>query len=168
VLLAGDGTPKITDFGLAKSLSDQSGLTATESTLGSPSYMAPEQAEGHARDVDPDADVYALGAILYELVTGRPPFKGTTLVETIEQVKGSEPVPPSRLVPKLPRDIETIALRCLQKEPAQRYPRAAAPNGSGMRSRSASSAARPRHCSWTPPSRPTPSRAPSRFPSSRA
>jgi WD40 repeat protein len=117
---------KITDFGLAKSLSDQSGLTATESILGSPSYMAPEQAEGHARDAGPAADVYALGAILYELVTGRPPFRGATVFETIEQVKATEPVPPSRLVPKLPRDIETIALQCLQKEPARRYPSAAA------------------------------------------
>ncbi len=121
VLLAADGTPKITDFGLAKSLNLDSGLTGTEAILGTPSYMAPEQAEGKAKEVGPLADVYALGTILYELVTGRPPFKGTTIQETLEQVKSAEAVPPSRLVPGLPRDLETIGLKCLQKEPARRY-----------------------------------------------
>ena len=121
VLLAADGTPKITDFGLAKSLGADSGLTQTDSVLGSPAYMAPEQAEGKAKHVGPFADVYALGAILYELLTGRPPFRGATALETLEQVKSAEPVPPSRLVPGTPRDVETIALKCLQKDPARRY-----------------------------------------------
>ena len=121
ILIAADGTPKVADFGLAKVLDVESGLTATESILGSPSYMAPEQAEGKAKQVGPLADVYALGAILYELLIGRPPFRGTTVLETLEQVKTAEPVPPSRLVPGLPRDAETIALKCLQKDPAKRY-----------------------------------------------
>jgi hypothetical protein len=121
ILIAADGTPKIADFGLAKRLSAESGLTATESILGTPSYMAPEQAEGNTKQVGPLADVYALGTILYELLTGRPPFRGTTVLETLEQVKTAEPVPPSRLVPGTPRDLETIALKCLQKDPAKRY-----------------------------------------------
>ena len=87
ILLAADGTPKITDFGLAKSLASDSGLTRTDSIMGSPSYMAPEQAEGKTKQVGPLADVYALGAILYELLTGGPPFRGTTALETLEQVK---------------------------------------------------------------------------------
>ncbi len=126
VLLAADGTPKITDFGLAKSLEGDSGLTATDSIMGSPSYMAPEQAEGKAKQVGPSADIYALGAILYELLTGRPPFRAATVLETLEQVRATEPVPPSRLVPGLSRDIDTIALKCLQKEPERRYDSAAA------------------------------------------
>jgi eukaryotic-like serine/threonine-protein kinase len=121
VLLAADGTPKITDFGLAKSLNLDSGLTGTEAILGTPSYMAPEQAEGKAKQVGPLADVYALGTILYELLSGRPPFKGTTIAETLELVKSVEAVPPSRFVPGLPRDLETIGLKCLNKEPAKRY-----------------------------------------------
>jgi WD40 repeat protein/serine/threonine protein kinase len=126
VLVAADGTPKITDFGLAKSLAGDSGLTQTGAIVGTPDYMAPEQAEGKPRDVGPLADVYALGAILYELLTGRRPFRGATVLETLHQVRTTEPVRPSRLVPGLRRDVETIALKCLQKEPAKRYASAAA------------------------------------------
>jgi serine/threonine-protein kinase len=126
ILLEPDGTPKITDFGLAKSLNADSGLTRSDSILGTPGYMAPEQAAGTVRLVGPLADIYALGAILYELLTGRPPFRGATALETLAQVKTAEPVPPSRLVPGLSRDVETIALKCLQKEPGKRYATAAA------------------------------------------
>jgi eukaryotic-like serine/threonine-protein kinase len=122
ILMTPDGDGKIADFGLAKLLNANSGLTATESILGSPSYMAPEQAEGKTREAGPAADVYALGAILYEQLIGRPPFRGATLIETLQQVKTAEPVPPSRLVPGLPPDVETIALKCLQKDPKKRYP----------------------------------------------
>ena len=126
ILLTADGTPKITDFGLAKSLDSESGLTATDSILGSPSYMAPEQAEGRTKQLGPPADIYAMGASSYELLTGRPPFRGATVMETLEQVRTTEPVAPSRLVPRLPRDVETIALKCLQKEPGKRYESATA------------------------------------------
>jgi serine/threonine-protein kinase len=115
------GIPKIADFGLAKRLAEESGQTRSGTILGTPSYMAPEQAEGRSKEVGPLADQYSLGAILYELLTGRPPFNGATLWETIEQVRSQEPVPPSRLQPKVPRDLETICLKCLQKEPAKRY-----------------------------------------------
>lgn len=121
ILIAGDGQPKITDFGLAKSLESASGLTQTESILGTPSYMAPEQAEGRTKQAGPPADIYALGAIFYETLTGRPPFKAATILQTLEQVKNLEPVLPSRLVPGLPRDAETICLKCLEKEPHRRY-----------------------------------------------
>ena len=121
VLLTAEGQPKVTDFGLAKALGAESGLTRTDSILGSPSYMAPEQAEGRARAVGPAADLYSLGAVLYELLTGRPPFRGATVFQTLDQVKSAEPVAPSRLVPGLSRDVETIVLKCLQKEPKRRY-----------------------------------------------
>jgi tetratricopeptide (TPR) repeat protein len=122
VLLTADGTPKISDFGLAKKL-DVPGQTHTGAVMGTPSYMAPEQAGGH-KDVGAAADVYALGAILYECLTGRPPFKAATTVDTILQVKNDEPVPPRRLQSKVPRDLETICLKCLQKKPSTRYARA--------------------------------------------
>jgi WD40 repeat protein len=119
VLLAEDGTPKITDFGLARKL-DEAGQTATGAVLGTPSYMAPEQAGG-SKDIGPPADIYALGAILYECLTGRPPFRAATALDTLMQVVADEPVPPSRLAPKVPRDLENICLKCLQKEPHKRY-----------------------------------------------
>ncbi|HWG43464.1 MAG TPA: protein kinase, partial [Gemmataceae bacterium] len=121
VLLAADGTPKITDFGLAKHLETPSGQTQTGQVMGTPEYMAPEQAAGQVRAIGPATDGYALGAILYALVTGRPPFRGVTVLDTLEQVRQREPVPPGQLQPKLPRDLGTICLKCLQKEPAKRY-----------------------------------------------
>ncbi len=126
VLLTNDGIPKLADFGLAKSIDSDSGLTQSGAIMGSPSYMAPEQAEGNAKRVGSAADLYALGVILYELLTGRPPFRGATVFETVQQVKTAEPVPPSRLVPGVPGDVETIVLKCLQKDPARRYESAAA------------------------------------------
>src|SRR5262249_56514698 len=93
------------------------GQTQSGTIVGTPSYMAPEQAGGKNKGIGPATDVYALGAILYELLSGRTPFWGATVLETLQQVKASEPVPPSRLVPALPRDLETIALKCLQKDP---------------------------------------------------
>jgi serine/threonine protein kinase/WD40 repeat protein/tetratricopeptide (TPR) repeat protein len=115
--------PKITDFGLAKQISASitSGQTQSGAVLGTPSYMAPEQAVGKAREVGPAADIYALGAVLYELVTGRPPFLADTPLETLQQVARDEPVMPSRLQRAMARDLETICLKCLQKEPHKRY-----------------------------------------------
>jgi serine/threonine-protein kinase len=121
VLLTTDGVPKITDFGLAKKLDEAAGLTGTGEIMGTPSYMAPEQTGQFVHPVGPATDVYALGAILYELLTGRAVFKGATPVDTVYQVVHQEPVPPRRLQPKVPRDLETICLKCLQKEPAKRY-----------------------------------------------
>ena len=127
-MFGSDGTPKITDFGLAKRLEEE-GYTETGQVLGSPSYIPPEQAQGRAKEVGPAADVYALGAILYEMLTGRPPFKGTTPVETVMQVLNEDPVPPSHLQPQVPRDLETICLKCLAKEPHKRYPSRAGAGG---------------------------------------
>ncbi len=121
VLCTFDGIPKITDFGLAKRIDSDDGHTESGQVMGSPSYMAPEQAKGHSRNVGPAADVYALGAILYEMLTGRPPFKAELPVETMRQVVDDDPVAPSQLVPRVPRDLETISLRCLRKDPARRY-----------------------------------------------
>ncbi len=114
-------TPKITDFGLAKQLHNDGGQTESGMIMGTPSYMAPEQAEGRSREVGPAADVYGLGAILYEMLTGRPPFTAESPVETVLLLFQAEPVAPSRLQPKIPRDLETICLTCLQKEPRRRY-----------------------------------------------
>jgi WD40 repeat protein/tRNA A-37 threonylcarbamoyl transferase component Bud32 len=121
VLLTADNQPKITDFGLAKRLDQYSGHTASGAIVGTPSYMAPEQVGGSRYKVGPAADVYALGTILYELLTGRPPFVAETPGETFLQVQNEEPVSPSLLRPKLPRDLETICLTCLAKSPPQRY-----------------------------------------------
>jgi hypothetical protein len=118
--------PKITDFGLAKRLDVEGGQTQTGVVMGTPSYMAPEQAEGRLAEVGPAADVYALGATLYEMLTGRPPFKGTTVLETLEHVRTLDPVPPRALQPGVPRDLEVICLKCLEKRPADRYDSAAA------------------------------------------
>jgi serine/threonine-protein kinase len=126
VLLTSDGSPKISDFGLAKRLDDPVGQTASAAWLGTPCYMAPEQAAGRNREVGVPADVYALGSILYELLTGRPPFRAVTVADTLQQVKTDDPVPPSRLAAKVPRDLETICLKCLLKEPSWRYPSAGA------------------------------------------
>ena len=116
---------KITDFGLAKQTEVDSGQTRSDAVIGTPSYMAPEQAAGHAKEVGPLADVYALGAILYETLTGRPPFKSATLVDTLQQVQLQEPIPPRRFQAAIPRDLETICLKCLEKEPSKRYASAA-------------------------------------------
>jgi len=121
VLLAADGIAKITDFGLAKRLEDDAKLTRTGDILGTPSYMAPEQASGVTSQLGPGVDIYALGAVLFELLTGRPPFQGPDTMQTLMLVLTSEPVPPSRLLPKLPRDLETICLKCLEKSPRKRY-----------------------------------------------
>jgi serine/threonine-protein kinase len=126
ILLTADGTPKVTDFGLARRLESGGGLTLTGVPVGTPSYMAPEQAEGKSSEVGPAVDTYALGAILYELLTGRPPFRAETAAETLRQVVSTDPVPPSRLNAAVPRDPETICLKCLEKDPHRRYPSAAA------------------------------------------
>ena len=126
ILLTVDSTPKIADFGLAGHFDGGSGLTLSGARLGTPSYMAPEQAIGKAGTIGPSADIYSLGAILYESLTGRPPFRGETVAETERQVIAEEPAPPSRLNAKVPRDLETICLKCLHKAPERRYATAAA------------------------------------------
>lgn len=126
ILFTDDGIPKITDFGLAKRIESDSRQTESGQIMGSPSYMAPEQAHGRSRNVGPAADVYALGAILYEMLTGRPPFKGETPVETLRQVTDDEVVPPSHLMSRVSRDLETICLHCLNKDQSRRYSSAGA------------------------------------------
>jgi hypothetical protein len=124
VLVTADGTPKVTDFGLAKELHADRQRTQTGQVVGTPGYMAPEQARGQSRQIGPPADVFALGVLLYELLTGRRPFHGKDWMETLQQVCQVDPVPPSRLEAKVPRDLETVCLKCLEKEPARRYPSA--------------------------------------------
>ncbi len=121
ILLDQNGNPRVTDFGLAKKIQGDSGLTGSGQIMGTPSYMPPEQAGGPRGEVGPAADVYALGATLYALVTGRPPFQAATAMDTVLQVITDEPVSPRRLNPALDRDIETICLKCLEKEPSKRY-----------------------------------------------
>ncbi len=112
--------PKIADFGLAKCLEEDSGFTRTGNLMGTPNYMSPEQADGR-KDTGPAADIWALGVILYEMLVGRTPFSGVTMFDTLEQIRTREPVPPTQLQPKVPSDLETICLKCLRKEPNQRY-----------------------------------------------
>jgi WD40 repeat protein len=121
VLLSADGTPKITDFGLAKTLGESAGATTSGTLLGTPSYMAPEQARADAQSIGPRTDVYALGVLLYELLTGAPPFRANSVPETLQMVCYNEPVSPRRLQPGCPRDLETICLKSLNKEPRRRY-----------------------------------------------
>ena len=126
ILIDQDGEPQITDFGLARLASDDSSLTATGAILGTPSYMAPEQASGQRKSIGPATDVYGLGAILYELLTGRPPFRTSSMMETVVQVLERDPVPPREIHSWIPRELETICLKCLEKMPQERYPSAQA------------------------------------------
>lgn len=122
ILVASDGTLKIADFGLARRLGQpEHAPTLAGAHMGTPSYMAPEQAAGEATGFCPLIDIYALGAILYELLTGRPPFRGESTAATLRQVIGDDPIPPMRLSPTVPRDVQTICLKCLQKDPSRRY-----------------------------------------------
>jgi tRNA A-37 threonylcarbamoyl transferase component Bud32 len=125
VLLTGDGQPKLCDFGIAKLLSGMEDKTRSGMILGTPEYMAPEQASGQAA-VGPAVDIHALGALLYTMLTGRPPYQGTAVLNTLHHVQTHEPVSPRRLQPTVPRDLETICLKCLRKEPRHRYFSAAA------------------------------------------
>lgn len=114
-------SPKVTDFGLAKRLESDSKLTVTGAVMGTPSYMAPEQAAGKSGQIGPRTDVYALGAILYEALTGSPPFRGVTVADTLQQVQFQDPAPPEKLNFRIPFELSTICLKCLHKEPERRY-----------------------------------------------
>ena len=115
-------SPKIADFGLARQLEAiDAGQTETGIIMGTPAYMSPEQAAGQSKECSPATDIYALGVILYELLTGRPPHQGATVLDTLQQVRSQEPVAPRALAPKTPRDLNTICLKCLHKEASRRY-----------------------------------------------
>jgi serine/threonine-protein kinase len=125
ILLTEEGTPKIADFGLAKILGEDGGMTRTGHVMGTPSYMAPEQAAGKPDEIGPLSDVYALGAILYELLTGRPPFRGGTMMETLRLVEQQPPEPPHVFNPRVDRNLEAVCLKCLEKVSKDRYSSAA-------------------------------------------
>jgi WD40 repeat protein/predicted Ser/Thr protein kinase len=126
ILLGEDGRPYVTDFGLARRLEAGGGLTQSGALVGTPNYMAPEQAAGHRAGVTTATDVYGLGAVLYTLLAGRPPFQGESLLDTLAQIKERDPEPPSRHGRRVDRDLETICLKCLRKEPGKRYASAGA------------------------------------------
>ncbi len=121
ILLDRTGQPRISDFGLAKNTQHDSGLTASGQVMGTPGYMPPEQAAGKVAEIGPAADVYALGAILYAMLTGRPPFQAASPMDTLMQVLDKDPVAPRQLNPVVPLDLETIILKCLEKQPSRRY-----------------------------------------------
>src|SRR4029434_10993462 len=126
VLIDGSGVPRITDFGLAKKLDGSTDLPLTGQMVGTPNYLSPEQASGRHTQISPVSDVYSMGALLYELVTGRPPFMADSLQDTLLRIRHAEHVSPSALNPAVDREIETICLKCLEKEPSRRYGSAAA------------------------------------------